>query len=218
MRRASRHEEARQAATGWSWTQRKSGVRPIIITDQRKRPKPVHDTTATPMNAAVRAWPCRQPPPHADQYRLPPNAIHRAGKRATTPPRRPHPTHAPQRRQRAARCKPVRTSPRVGALGSRAIETESAASTELRGACQTASQNPRQSRSEAGIPRSAMGSDDKPVHDDTATLASGVRQSGPISSMGRSVGLSLCHPVRERDKHQGTQVLGKRQSPAPGRM
>ena len=124
----------------------------------------------------------------------------------------------PQRRQRAARCKPVRTSPRVGALGSRAIETESAASTELRGACQTASQNPRQSRSEAGIPRSAMGSDDKPVHDDTATLASGVRQSGPISSMGRSVGLSLCHPVRERDKHQGTQVLGKRQSPAPGRM
>jgi len=61
------------------------------------------------------------------------------------------PVHV-ERRQRAALGKPVRARPQVGALGSRAIEAESAASTEIRGACQTASQDPRQSRGEAGIP------------------------------------------------------------------
>ena len=64
----------------------------------------------------------------------------------------------------------------------------------------------------------STGSDGKPVHDDTATLASGVGQSRPRSSTGRSVGLSLCHQGRECGKHGGTTMLGKRHAPAPGRM
>ena len=56
----------------------------------------------------------------------------------------------------------------------------------------------------------------QPVHDITAPPASGAVQASPSQSMGRSVGLSLCHRGRECGGHRGTKRPGKRQPAGAG--